>query len=184
MFKNWKLLFKNFCENTCGWKNMWKYVKYYLKIENCCLEIFIKHPLSISHQVKPIPTIKSKGVNTVPEAVSVWPMVWYISDTGQYPVYRFRFIAILYIIYIYIHTKNKKIKKKKKKKRGKMVNDIVSTTRITTTKLTFRATLPLQILTTGIKERKKPNTYLILVFSSLVPNLFFSAGLKFFFFFF
>ena len=76
------------------------------------------------------------------------------------------------------------MKKKRKKKRGKMVNDIVSTTRITTTKLTFRATLPLQILTTGIKERKKPNTYLILVFSSLVPNLFFSAGLKFFFFFF
>ena len=85
------------------------------------------------------------------------------------PAYRFRFITF-YILHIYIHTQNKKIKKK----RGKMVNDIVSITRITSTKLTFRATLPLQILTTGIKERKKPNTYLILVFSSLVPHLFFS----------
>ena len=42
-----------------------------------------------------------------------------------------------------------------------MVNDIVTTTRITSTKLTFRATLPLQILTTGIKERKKNPTLIL-----------------------
>ena len=28
-----------------GWKNMWKYVKCYLKTENCCLKIQTKHPL-------------------------------------------------------------------------------------------------------------------------------------------
>ena len=46
VFKNWKLLFKNFCGNTCGWKSVWKYVKCCLKTENCCLETFTKYPLS------------------------------------------------------------------------------------------------------------------------------------------
>ena len=74
------------------------------------------------------------------------------------PVYRFGFTVILYIT----HTK------------GKTVNDIFSTTRIMSTKLTFRATLPFQILSTCRKERKKPNTFFILVFPSLVPRLFYS----------
>ena len=47
VFKNWKLLFKNFYENTCGWKSMWKYVKYHLKTENYCLETLTKHPLKV-----------------------------------------------------------------------------------------------------------------------------------------
>ena len=38
VFKNWKLLFENICENTCGWKNVWKCVKCCLKTENCCLK--------------------------------------------------------------------------------------------------------------------------------------------------
>ena len=38
VFKNWKLLFENFCENTCGWKSMWKCVKCCLKTKNCCLK--------------------------------------------------------------------------------------------------------------------------------------------------
>ena len=46
LFKNWKLLFKKFCRNTCGWKSVWKYVKCCLKTENCCLETLTKHPLS------------------------------------------------------------------------------------------------------------------------------------------
>ena len=54
VFKNWKLLFKNFCRNTCRWKSVWKYVKYCLKIENCCLETLTKHPpndsLTIGYQ--------------------------------------------------------------------------------------------------------------------------------------
>ena len=74
-------------------------------------------------------------------------------------VYRFRFTAFIYI-YIY--------------KRGKTVNDIVSITRIMSTKLTFRATLPFQILSMCRKERKKPKTFFILVFSSLIPHLFYS----------
>ena len=45
VFKNWKLLFKNFCGNTCGWKNVLKYVKCCLKTENCCLKTLTKHPL-------------------------------------------------------------------------------------------------------------------------------------------
>ena len=45
VFKNWKLLFKNFYGNMCGWKSVWKYVKYCLKIENCCLKTLTKHPL-------------------------------------------------------------------------------------------------------------------------------------------
>ena len=46
MFKNWKLLFKNFYGNTCRWKSMWKYVKYCLETENRCLETLTKHPLT------------------------------------------------------------------------------------------------------------------------------------------
>ena len=46
VFKNWKLLFKNFCRNTCGWKSVWKYVKCCLKTENCCLKTLTKHPIS------------------------------------------------------------------------------------------------------------------------------------------
>ena len=46
VFKNWKLLFKNFCGNTCGWKSVLKYVKCCLKTENCCLKTLTKHPLS------------------------------------------------------------------------------------------------------------------------------------------
>ena len=49
----------------------------------------------------------TKGVNTVPEAVPVWPAVQYISDTGQYrctvlglPQF---FIFINKYIYIYIY---------------------------------------------------------------------------------
>ena len=45
VFKNWKLLFENFCGNTCGWKNVWKCVKYCLKTENSCLKTQTKHPL-------------------------------------------------------------------------------------------------------------------------------------------
>ena len=39
VFKNWKLLFKNICGNTCGWKSTLKYVKCCLKTENCCLKL-------------------------------------------------------------------------------------------------------------------------------------------------
>ena len=73
------------------------------------------------------------------------------------PVYRFGFTVILYIT----HTK------------GKTVNDIFSTTRIMSTKLTFRATLPFQILSTCRKERKKPNTFFILVFSLPLSHIYF-----------
>ena len=45
VFKNWKLLFKNICENTCGWKSVWKCVKCCLKTENGCLKTQTKHPL-------------------------------------------------------------------------------------------------------------------------------------------
>ena len=42
-----------------------------------------------------------KNVNTVPEAVPVWPPVQYISDTGQY---RYTVSGLpLYYIYIYIY---------------------------------------------------------------------------------
>ena len=47
VFKNWKLLFKNFCGNTYGWKNVWKYTKCCLKTENCCLEILTKQLLRV-----------------------------------------------------------------------------------------------------------------------------------------
>ena len=46
VFKNWKLLFENICENMCEWKNVWKYVKYCLKTKNYCLKIQIKHPFN------------------------------------------------------------------------------------------------------------------------------------------
>ena len=77
-----------------------------------------------------------------------------------------------FILYIYTHTHTIKFKKKRKK-RGKTINDIVSTTRIMSTKLTFRATLPFQILSTCRKERKKPNTFFILVFSLPLSHIYF-----------
>ena len=52
VFKNWKLLFKNFCRNTCGWNSMWKYVKCCLKTKNCCLETLTKHTLKHSPKKK------------------------------------------------------------------------------------------------------------------------------------
>ena len=48
VFKNWKLLFKKICKNTYGWKNILKYVKYYLKIKNNCLKTQTKHPIVFS----------------------------------------------------------------------------------------------------------------------------------------
>ena len=45
VFKNWKLLFKKICENTCRWKNVLKCVKYCLKTENSCLKTQTKHLL-------------------------------------------------------------------------------------------------------------------------------------------
>ena len=46
LFKSWwKLLFKNIFKNTCGWKNMLKYVKCCLKTENDCLKTQTKYPL-------------------------------------------------------------------------------------------------------------------------------------------
>ena len=114
----------------------------------------------------PIPYFyaSTKEVNTVLEAISIWLSVWYISDTSQYRC-TISNLPLFYIYFIYIHTHQKK---------GKTVNDIVSTKRIMSTKLTFRAILPFQILSTCRKERKKPNTFFILVFSSLVPHLFYS----------
>ena len=47
VFKNWKLLFKNICENMCGWKSMLKYVKCCLKTENSYLKTQTKHLLRI-----------------------------------------------------------------------------------------------------------------------------------------
>ena len=47
VFKNWKSLFKNICENTCGWKSTLKCVKCCLKTENSCLKTQTKHPLRI-----------------------------------------------------------------------------------------------------------------------------------------
>ena len=52
MFKNWKLLFKKICGNTCGWKSVLKCVKYCLKTENDFLKTQIKHPLSIQRGLK------------------------------------------------------------------------------------------------------------------------------------
>ena len=46
VFKNWKLLFENICENTCRWKSALKYMKCCLKTENGCLKIQTKHPLN------------------------------------------------------------------------------------------------------------------------------------------
>ena len=43
VFKNWKLLFKNICGNTCGWKSALKYVKCCLKTENGGLKSLTKH---------------------------------------------------------------------------------------------------------------------------------------------
>ena len=47
IFKNWKLLFKNICGNTCGWKGVLKCVKCCLKTENSYLKTQTKHPLSL-----------------------------------------------------------------------------------------------------------------------------------------
>ena len=55
VFKNWKLLFKNICENTCGWKSVLKCVKCCLKTKNGCLKTQTKHPL-ILHNTLPNPT--------------------------------------------------------------------------------------------------------------------------------
>ena len=38
VFKNWKLVFENIYENTCGWKSALKYVKCCLKTKNDCLK--------------------------------------------------------------------------------------------------------------------------------------------------
>ena len=56
VFKNWKLLFKNICGNTCGWKSVLKCVKCCLKTENGCLKTQTKHPLSacLVHMFKKI----------------------------------------------------------------------------------------------------------------------------------
>ena len=51
VFENWKLLFENIYGNTCGWKSVWKYVKYCLKTKNYCLKIQTKHPLKHSTHV-------------------------------------------------------------------------------------------------------------------------------------
>ena len=45
VFKNWKLLFENICENIYRWKNVLKYVKCCLKTKNNCLKTQTKHPL-------------------------------------------------------------------------------------------------------------------------------------------
>ena len=93
-----------------------------------------------------------------------YDIFWIPVNTGvPFRVYCY----FIYYIYIYIHTQ--------KRRRGKIVNDIVSTTRIMSTKLTFTATLPFQILSMCRKERKKPNALFILFFSSLVPQLFYST---------
>ena len=48
VFKNWKLLFKNICGSTCGWKSVLKCVKCCLKTENGYLKIQTKHPLKLA----------------------------------------------------------------------------------------------------------------------------------------
>ena len=47
--------------------------------------------------------IQSKEVNIVPEAVLIWPVVRYISDTSQYR-YTISGLPLFYVINIYIHT--------------------------------------------------------------------------------
>ena len=59
VFKNWKLLFKNFCGNTCGWKSVLKNVKCCLKTENYCLKTLTKHPLSFLYALF-YPLIKTR----------------------------------------------------------------------------------------------------------------------------
>lgn len=46
IFKNWKWLFENIYKNVCKSKNAWKYIKYCLKTENCCLKSYTKYSLS------------------------------------------------------------------------------------------------------------------------------------------
>ena len=77
IFKNWKLLFKNFCKNTCRWKNILKYVKYCLKTENCCLKTLTKHPLNrvliCNGKIKKI----RKGCEKV-KSLGLWGSVYHI----------------------------------------------------------------------------------------------------------
>ena len=42
------MLFENIYGNTCGWKSIWKCVKYCLKTENGCLKTQIKHHLRMA----------------------------------------------------------------------------------------------------------------------------------------
>ena len=123
----------------------------------------------------PIPYFyaSTKEVNTVLEAISVWPLVQYIFQIPVNTGVPFRIYSYFIYIYIYIYIPKKR-RRRRRRRSGKMVNDIVSTTRIMSTKLTFRATLPFQILSMCRKKRKKSNTFFILVFSSLVPYLFYS----------
>ena len=48
--------------------------------------------------------IQIKDVNTVPEAVPVWPPVRYISDTGQYRCTVSGLLLFYIYIYIYIYV--------------------------------------------------------------------------------
>ena len=50
--------------------------------------------------------LQNKGVNTVPEAVPVWPTIRYISDIGQYRGTVSGLRYFIYLIYIYTHTKS------------------------------------------------------------------------------
>ena len=52
VFKNWKMLFENIYENTCGWKSALKCVKCCLKTENGCLKSQTKHPLILWPEIK------------------------------------------------------------------------------------------------------------------------------------
>ena len=63
VFKNWKLLFENFCGNTCGWKSVLKYVKCCLKTENCCLKTLTKHPLNFQSKLAPKPYVRHRVHN-------------------------------------------------------------------------------------------------------------------------
>ena len=88
--KVWPLLFKVSLDFTLVWTNGVNFLKLY------------SFPRKLSRGMK-VGSIK--GVNIVPEVVSVWPMIWYILDTDQYqctvsdlPL----FFTILYNIQNYI----------------------------------------------------------------------------------
>lgn len=70
-----------------------------LECQAMCLHNCVIHCASMDITVPEEFAWKSKGVNTVPEAVPVWPAVRYISDTGQY---RCTVLGLLLYIYIYI----------------------------------------------------------------------------------